>query len=101
MPAGFHRLQEHFLSPDPQAGVLVGREISRVSDTQGPVHAVMPEVAANHGPGFRSAGGNWRFSGCPESMRDKSGTGPLSVILSGVWQSLQPPKATRYLPRAI
>src|SRR5262245_46785690 len=29
-----------------------------------------------------------------------SGTGPLSVIFSGVWQSLQPPKFTRYFPRA-
>src|SRR5262249_10914493 len=33
MPAGFHGLQEYLLSPDPQAGVLVGREIGGVGDT--------------------------------------------------------------------
>jgi hypothetical protein len=61
----------------------------------------MPAVEENHGPGFKSGGGNLIVSGCPESIRDISGTGPLSVILSGVWQSLQPPKVTRYFPRAI
>src|SRR3954469_13221536 len=39
-------------------------------------------------------------SGCPDSIRDMSGSGPLGPILSGVWQSLQPPTVTRYLPRS-
>jgi hypothetical protein len=39
-------------------------------------------------------------SGCPDRMREKSGSGPLGPIFSGVWQSLQPPTVTRYLPRS-
>ena len=39
-------------------------------------------------------------SGCPESIRDMSGSGPLAPIFKGVWQSLQPPTVTRYLPRS-
>src|SRR5262245_55320258 len=39
-------------------------------------------------------------SGWPDSMRDMSGSGPVGPILSGVWQSLQPPTVTRYSPRA-
>src|SRR4051812_8452219 len=38
--------------------------------------------------------------GWPESIRAMSGSGPLGPILSGVWQSLQPPTVTRYLPRS-
>src|SRR5689334_2323180 len=33
-------------------------------------------------------------------MRVISGSGPLGPSLKGVWQSLQPPIVTRYLPRA-
>ena len=36
-----------------------------------------------------------RLSGCPDSMRDMSGSGPCSPILNGVWQSLQPAVETR------
>src|SRR4029077_11767291 len=39
-------------------------------------------------------------AGCPDSIRDMSGSGPLSPILNGVWQSLQTAIVTRYLPRA-
>src|SRR4030095_122233 len=39
-------------------------------------------------------------SGCPDSIRAMSGSGPFGPILSGVWQSLQPPIVTRYLPRS-
>src|SRR5215467_3910515 len=40
-------------------------------------------------------------SGCPESMRDISGTGMFSSLLKvhGVWQSLQPPILVKYSPR--
>src|SRR5512135_2835731 len=67
---------------------------------QGPAQAVMPAVAANQGPGFRSGGGSFKVSGWPERARTRSGWGPLSVIFSGVWQSWHPPNSTRYLPRA-
>ena len=40
-------------------------------------------------------------SGCPDSIRVMSGSGPFGPIFSGVWQSLQPPMVTRYWPRAI
>ena len=39
-------------------------------------------------------------SGCPDSIRAMSGSGPFGPIFSGVWQSLQPPMVTRYLPRS-
>ena len=39
-------------------------------------------------------------SGCPDSIRVISGSGPFSPIFQGVWQSLQPEVVTRYLPRA-
>src|SRR4030095_15798869 len=41
-----------------------------------------------------------RFWGCPDSMRVISGSGPFGPPLKGVWQSLQPPIVTRYLPRS-
>jgi hypothetical protein len=69
----------------------------------GPDQAVMvAPMVANHGPGGSfGAGGMTSGSGCPDNMRSMSRTGPVAVILKGVWQSWQPPKFTRYLPRSI
>src|SRR5262245_41373887 len=50
-------------------------------------------VAFGASPGANAAG-------CPDSMRDMSGSGPSGVICHGVWQSLQPIAVTRYLPRS-
>src|SRR5512140_480878 len=33
-------------------------------------------------------------------MRVMLGSGPFGPIFHGVWQSLQPPRVTRYLPRS-
>src|SRR5581483_11063010 len=44
---------------------------------------------------------SFMLSGCPESMRDMSGSGPFGPIFSGVWQSLQEAMVTKYLPRSI
>src|SRR6478672_2779303 len=41
-------------------------------------------------------GGCW--AGCPESIRLMSSSGPLGPIFLGVWQSLQPPMATKCSP---
>src|SRR5438094_10444804 len=38
------------------------------------------------------------FSGCPDSIRVMSGSGPFFPILKGVWQSLQAMTVTRYRP---
>jgi hypothetical protein len=55
----------------------------------------------SQGPGGNfGAGGMTSDSGCPDSMRLMSGSGPFGPILNGVWQSWQPEVFTRYLPRA-
>src|SRR5688572_12813348 len=67
----------------------------------GPDHAVLVAAAATiHGPAGFGGGGSASPAGCPESMRVKSGSGPLGPSTHGVWQSLQPEVVTRYLPRA-
>src|SRR5688572_25482684 len=70
---------------------------------QGPAQAVLVAVAAIiQGPTGLGGGGSFISSGCPESIRDMSGSGtPLAPIFHGVWQSLQPPMVTRYWPRAM
>src|SRR5689334_10795677 len=66
----------------------------------GPVHAVIPAVAANHGPDGKFGGsGSLESPGCPDRKRVRSSSGPCPVIFLGVWQSLQPPRRTRYSPR--
>src|SRR5512140_2958584 len=63
-------------------------------------HAVsVTAPAAIHGISI-FGGGITRFSGCPESMRVISGSGPFGPIFRGVWQSLQPTIVTRYFPRS-
>src|SRR5690348_6927893 len=68
----------------------------------GPANAVL--VAAptmTHGPGGScGAGGSFMSWGWPERKRVMSGWGPVGPILNGVWHSLQPAIATRYLPRS-
>src|SRR5215470_17884067 len=67
----------------------------------GPEKAVLVAAPAqSHGPRGAAAGSAPICSGWPDRNRDMSGSGPLGPILSGVWQSLQPPTVTRYLPRA-
>src|SRR5882672_8779546 len=88
----------HLPRPVSRSGVRLAVKLT----PQGPDHAVF--VAANafcHGPSaIVGAGGITRVSGCPDNMRSMSGAGPVGVILSGVWQSLQPVTVTRYRPRA-
>lgn len=55
-----------------------------------------------HGPAGSAGGGGIRTaSGCPESIRSTSGSGPSGPFFNGVWQSLQPPIRARYAPRSI
>src|SRR5512139_2966543 len=54
-----------------------------------------------HGPCAAGAGGSTSLSGCPESTRLMSGSGPFGPMTHGVWQSLHPDVVTMYLPRAI
>src|SRR5512145_2247562 len=67
----------------------------------GPANAVLV-AAPDHSHGPRGAGGVGitRSAGCPLSIRVMSGSGPFGPSLIGVWQSLQRPNVTRYLPRA-
>src|SRR5678816_466330 len=66
----------------------------------GPDQAVMvPTVAASHGAWSAGAGVTVICSGCPDSSRSVSSSGPFAPIFFGVWQSWQPPKDTRYSPR--
>src|SRR4029450_7667490 len=68
-----------------------------------PDHAVFVcAPATTHGPGGNFAGcAITMLSGCPESMRLMSGSGPAGPTCHGVWQSLQALVVTKYLPRAI
>src|SRR5262245_9142485 len=58
----------------------------------GPAKAVLVALPAQtqSACGFTSGRMTFTFCGCPESMRDVSGSGPFGPILNGVWQSLQP-----------
>ena len=69
----------------------------------GPAKAVLvTDTAPTHGPGGSTgAGGISRPSGCPDSRRSTSGSGPCGPGFGGVWQSWQPPIRARYAPRSI
>src|SRR2546423_1377332 len=57
-------------------------------------------VSAPHLLAARSPAGtgfSFSFAGCPDKSRFGSGS---AVGVFGEWQSLQPPKVTRYLPRS-
>src|SRR5512140_1676984 len=66
----------------------------------GPDHAVRSQeaVAIQGPPGSLGGAGRTSFSECPESVREKSGSGPWGPIFLGVWQSWQPMIRARYLP---
>src|SRR6187431_1163183 len=67
----------------------------------GPDHAVNVAAAAPiHGISSFGAFVILRDSGCPDSMRSMSGSGPLGPILAGVWQSWHADVDTMYLPRS-
>src|SRR5262245_21226015 len=87
----------------PRPVSLSGVRLAVKLTPHGPDHEV--NVAAtftSQGPGGSfGAVGMTSASGCPDSMRDMSGSGPLGPIFNGVWQSLHPPTVTRYAPRAI
>src|SRR4051812_44071675 len=67
---------------------------------QGPTNAVLVAALAHpHVPDNAGGGVSVIVSGWPESIRDMSGSGPLTPIFSGVWQSWQPVVLTMYSPR--
>ena len=67
---------------------------------QGPAQAVkVPATLPAQGPDGGGAAGIARPSGWPESIRERSCSGPFGPIFHGVWQSLHPPIVTRYSPR--
>src|SRR5579864_5376853 len=67
----------------------------------GPDQAVSPMVTAFHGPPCsKGGGGSFCVSGCPARKWVRSGSRPVGPNLWGVWQSLHPMAATRYLPRS-
>src|SRR6185369_8199766 len=71
---------------------------------QGPAHAVRsPVVMAPHCVGPSTPGGTAGVdaaAGWPDSSLAMSSFGPWGPNTLGVWQSWQPPMATRYLPRS-
>src|SRR5574337_276889 len=88
-----------FLRPVPE-----GARFAVKLTPHGPAQAVIVLLTtAPHlvGPSaVTGTGGTGALAGWPESIRLMSGAGPFGVIVSGVWQSLQPPKSARYWPRA-
>src|ERR1051326_7971672 len=59
-----------------------------------------PATDAIHGPFEGGGAGSFSDSGCPDSRRETSGSGPFGPIFFGVWQSPQPMLWTRYRPRS-
>src|SRR5438552_12508727 len=84
-------------TPDASPVFLSGVRFAANDTPHGPLHAVSVSVVPMvHGvPGAGSYGAaTVMFSGCPDNIRDISGSGPLGPGFFVVWQSLQPPAIT-------
>jgi hypothetical protein len=67
---------------------------------QGPDQAVnVDDIPPIHGSATVAGAVTAMSCGCPDSIRDMSGSGPPGPIINGVWQSLQSPIVTKYSPR--
>src|SRR5215510_2107451 len=88
----------------PRPVALSGVRLAVKLVPHGPVQAVKSfEPTAPHwlGP-ITPAGtlGSLSADGCPDSRRDISGSGPVSLKTFGLWQSSHPPSVTKYFPRS-
>src|SRR3982751_5146546 len=86
----------------PMPLMVSGVKFAAYVTPQGPANAVLVALPAHTQSPCASTSGliSFTFCGCPESMRDMSGSGPWGPIVMGVWQSLQPVMDTRYRPRS-
>src|SRR4051812_30704164 len=85
----------------PRPVFLSGVRLKAYEIPHGPEYAVLVALPAHiHGPAPNVAGvATGMVSGCPDNLRDMSGSGPFAPIFSGVWQSWHPAALTRYSPR--
>src|ERR1035437_4419915 len=75
--SGPERLDEQFLGPDADAGVLVRSEVDGIRDAPGPGEGGQGPVPLQiQGPAGAGGGGSFVSCGWPESIRVMSGSGP-------------------------
>src|SRR5215813_13591037 len=83
---------------------LSGVKLVAKATPQGPAQAVPISFVVASTFRLASSGvhtGGGAVSGWPESKRFASGSGtPPGPAIFGVWQSLHPPRVTKYLPRS-